>query len=151
MATIYADRYTEVDDKLIPNGNRPSVVGTPFDFLTPHKIGERCGGDFIGYDHNFVLSPTQKATLFGKSLDYIAKVSGERLSLEVYTDQPGVQFYIGNFLGDGPDFRGGVKQVFHGAFCLETQTEPDCINHGIGFYNKGEVYTHSVVYKVTKL
>jgi len=151
VATIYADRYTDVDGKLIPNGNRPSVVGTPFDFLTPHKIGERCGGDFIGYDHNFVLSPTVKAELFGKSLDYIAKVCGKKLCLEVYTDQPGVQFYIGNFLGDGPDFRGNTKQVFHGAFCLETQTEPDCINHGIGFYEKGEVYTHSVVYKVSKL
>ncbi len=150
-AVIYADRYTEVDDKLIPNGNRPCVEGTPFDFKTPHTIGERCGKDFIGYDHNFVLSPSTKATLFGKNLDLACEVRGKRLGLEVYTDQPGVQFYIGNFLGDGPDFRGGVKQVFHGAFCLETQTEPDCINHGIGFYGKGDLYKHSVVYKVVKL
>lgn len=150
-AVIYADRYTEVDDSLIPNGNRPSVEGTPFDFKTPHKIGERCGKDFIGYDHNFILNPEKYETLFGKKLGLIADVKGKRLGMKVYTDQPGVQFYIGNFLGNGPDFRGNTKQVFHGAFCLETQTEPDCINHGIGFYDKGEVYTHSTVYAVEEL
>ncbi|MBE6635938.1 MAG: galactose mutarotase [Ruminococcaceae bacterium] len=150
-AVIYADRYTEVDDLLIPNGNRPAVEGTPFDFKTPHTIGERCGKDFIGYDHNFILSPEKKEVLFGKELGLIADVKGKKLGMKVYTDQPGVQFYIGNFLGNGPDFRGGTKQVFHGAFCLETQTEPDCINHGIGFYNKGDVYTHSTVYAVEEL
>ena len=150
-AVIYADKYTEVDDNLIPNGIRPDVEGTPFDFKTPHKIGERCNDSFIGYDHNFILSPKTFENLFGKELGLIADVSGKNLNMKVYTDQPGVQFYIGNFLGDGPNFRGGVKQVFHGAFCLETQTEPDCINHGIGFYNKGDVYTHSTVYKVEKL
>ena len=148
---IYADKYTEVGEELIPNGIRPYVAGTPFDFRTPHKIGERCGKDFIGYDHNFILSPERREILFGKELALIAEVSGKELSMNVYTDQPGVQFYIGNFLGDGPDFRGNTKQVFHGAFCLETQTEPNCINHGIGFYNEGDVYTHSTVYSVKKL
>ena len=150
-AVIYADRYTEVDDNLIPNGERPSVVGTPFDFTTPHTIGERCNKDFIGYDHNFVLAPTVKKTVVGKELDLIAEVKGDKLAMDVYTDQPGVQFYIGNFLGNGPDFRNNTKQVFHGAFCLETQTEPDCINHGVAFYDKGEVYTHSTVYAVKKI
>ena len=150
-AVIYADRYTEVDDNLIPNGNRPAVEGTPFDFKTPHKIGERCGKDFIGYDHNFILSPEKSEAVFGKELGLIAEVKGKKLGMKVYTDQPGVQFYIGNFLGKGPDFRGNTKQVFHGAFCLETQTEPDCINHGIGFYDTGEVYTHSTVYAVEEL
>ena len=150
-AVIYADRYTEVDDNLIPNGNRPAVEGTPFDFKTPHKIGERCGKDFIGYDHNFILSPEKYENVFGKELGLIAEVKGKKLGMKVYTDQPGVQFYIGNFLGNGPDFKGNTKQVFHGAFCLETQTEPDCINHGIGFYDKGEVYTHSTVYAVEEI
>ena len=151
VAVIYADKYTEVDDTLIPNGNRPDVVGTPFDFKTPHTIGERCGKDFIGYDHNFILNPEKTENLFGKELGLIADVHSKELRMKVYTDQPGVQFYIGNFLGNGPDFRGGTKQVFHGAFCLETQTEPDCINHGIGFYNDGDVYKHSTVYAVEKL
>ena len=151
VAVIYADKYTEVDDNLIPNGIRPSVVGTPFDFTEPHTIGERCGKDFIGYDHNFILAPKATKVLFGKELNYIVDVKGEKLGMKVYTDQPGVQFYIGNFLGNGPAFRGNTKQVFHGAFCLETQTEPDCINHGIGFYNEGDVYTHSTVYSVEKL
>ena len=150
-AVIYADKYTEVDDNLIPNGIRPDVVGTPFDFTTPHKIGERCGADFIGYDHNFILSPKCSATVFGTELPLIAEVCGKKLGMKVYSDQPGVQFYIGNFLGNGPDFRGGTKQVFHGAFCLETQTEPDCINHGKAFYDKGEVYTHRTVYAVEEL
>lgn len=151
VAVIYADTYTEVDENLIPNGVRPSVVGTPFDFTTPHTIGERCNKDFIGYDHNFILSPKVKETVVGKELDLIAEVKGEKLQMNVYTDQPGVQFYIGNFLGNGPAFRNNTKQVFHGAFCLETQTEPDCINHGIGFYEKGETYTHSTVYAIKKL
>lgn len=150
-AVIYADKYTEVDDNLIPNGIRPNVEGTPFDFKTPHKIGERCSKEFIGYDHNFVLSPVKSDVVFGKELPLIAEVRGDKLGMKVYTDQPGVQFYIGNFLGNGPAFRNNTKQVFHGAFCLETQTEPDCINHGIGFYDKDEVYTHTVVYAVEEL
>lgn len=150
VATIYADRYTEVDETLIPNGNHPEVAGTAFDFRTPHEIGERIGGDFIGYDHNFILSPKTSEVLFGRSLPLAATVRGKELCLSVYTDQPGVQFYIGNFLAGKPDFRGGVKRCLHGAFCLETQTEPDCIRHGIGFYDKGEVYRHTTVYRVTK-
>ena len=70
--------------------------------------------------------------------------------MAVYTDQPGVQFYMGNFLKDGPLFRGGFKPIIHGAFCLETQTEPNCINRGVGFYEAGEIYTHSTVYRVYK-
>ena len=151
VAKIYANQYTEVDESLIPNGIRPNVEGTPFDFKTEHTIGERCGEDFIGYDHNFILAPEKYETLFGKKLGLAAEVKGKKLGMKVYTDQPGVQFYIGNFLGNGPDFRGNVKQVFHGAFCLETQTEPDCINHGIGFYDAGDVYTHSTVYAVEEL
>ncbi len=149
-AIIYADRYTEVDSTLIPTGNRPSVKGTVFDFTTSHKIGERIGGDFHGYDHNYVLNPSKFSEFYGKSLGLCAEVWGDKLKMEVYTDQPGVQFYIGNFLGADPDpaFRGNVKKIRHGAFCLETQTEPDCVNHGEGFYEAGETYFHNTVYKV---
>ena len=150
-AIIHSDCYTEVDDNLIPNGNRPSVKGTAFDFTEPHKIGERLDKDFIGYDHNFMLKPTKFAGYAGKTVGLAAEISGKELKLNVYTDQEGIQFYIGNFLGNGPDFKGGVKQVFHGAFCLETQTEPNSVNQGKGFYDKGEVYTHTTVYQVEKL
>lgn len=150
-ATIYADRYTEVGEDLIPDGRRPQVAGTVFDFRTPHPIGERCGEEFIGYDHNFILSPTERAVKCGYELPLAAEVENGKLRLSVYTDQPGVQFYIGNFLGGGPAFRGGTPQVFHGAFCLETQTEPDCIRHGIGFYEAGQTYRHTTVYSVEKI
>ena len=148
-AVIYADTYTEVNENLIPNGEHPAVENTPFDFKTPHEIGERIGGDFIGYDHNFVINPKTHKTFCDKELGLIAEVYGKTLKMEVYTDQPGVQFYIGNFLGNGPDFKGGVKQVRHGAFCLETQTEPNSVNLGVGIYGNGEEYVHTTVYSIS--
>ncbi len=150
-ARIYADRYTEVNENLIPSGIRPSVKDTVFDFTTPRRIGERVGDDFIGYDHNFILCPTVFKEFAGISLGLAAEIENSDMRLSVYTDQPGVQFYIGNFLGNGYDFKGGVKQVRHGAFCLETQTEPNCINHGEGFFDKGDVYSHNTVYTVEKI
>ncbi len=151
IITVYADRFTDVDEKLIPNGKRPAVEGTVFDLKKPTEMGEHLSADFIGYDHNFVLNGQPREVVFGKELALAAEVLGEELSMKVYTDQPGVQFYMGNFLGKGPAFRGGHKPIVHGAFCLETQTEPNCVNLGEGFYEAGEVYTHSTVYKVSKL
>ena len=147
---IHADKYTEVDENLIPNGKRPCVNGTPFDFTEPHEIGERIGGDFIGYDHNFVINSEISKEIYGQSLSLIAEIEADELCMEVYSDQPGVQFYIGNFLGDGPSFKGGVKQIRHGAFCLETQTEPNIINRGEAFYDAGQTYTHTTAYKIKK-
>lgn len=151
--TVYidADRYTEVDGSLIPNGNRPHVSGTVFDFRTPHTIGERIGEDFIGYDHNYLLNGTVRECVDGRELSVAAKVTGERISMTVLTDQEGMQFYIGNFLEGKPDFRGGVRRVLHGAFCMETQTEPDCIRHGRAFYGKGDVYRHTTVYRFAQV
>ncbi len=149
---IFADKYTAVNDNLIPSGEHPSVKGTAFDFTEAHKIGERVGDDFIGYDHNFVLCPDSFAEYSGKKLGLAAKVWNDRLEMKVYTDQPGIQFYIANFLGDNkPLFKGGIKPIKHGAFCLEAQTEPNCINHGEGFYDAGEHYTQTTVYKIEKL
>ena len=150
VATIYADRYTEVDEKLIPNGVRPEVKGCAYDFTSPKKIGECFGKEVDGYDHNFILCPEFSAEFNGKSIPLAASVTNGKLTLNVYTDQPGIQFYTGNFLGGKPDFRGGVKRIKHGAFCLEAQTEPNCINHGIGFYDAGETYTQTTVYEVKK-
>ena len=70
--------------------------------------------------------------------------------MSVYTDRPGIQFYTGNFLGGSPDFKGGVKRIKHGAFCLETQIEPNAINHGVGFYEAGEIYSHNTLYSIER-
>ena len=150
VLTLYANSYTEVDDRLIPNGNRPAVEGTPFDFRSPKRIGEDFGKSVDGYDHNFILCPELNKEFEGDVLPLIASVTNGRLDLNVYTDQPGVQFYTGNFLEGKPDFRGGVKKIKHGAFCLEAQTEPNCINHGIGFYDLGDFYEQTTVYEVVK-
>lgn len=148
---IYADKYTEVGDDLIPNGKNPSVSGTIFDFTEPRRIGEGISEEFDGYDHNYVLSPSRYEEFLGKRAGLAAEVWNCDLKLSVFTDQPGIQFYVGNFLGGGPDFKGGIKQVKHGAFCLETQTEPNCINRGEGFYGKGQVYSHICVYRIEKI
>ena len=150
-AVIYADRYTEVDEWLIPTGKRPSVAGTAFDFNTPHPIGERFSVGFDGYDHNYILSPKTFKTFCGKSVGLAAEIEGERLKLSVYTDQPGMQFYTSNFLEKSASehtFHGGIDPIKHGGLCLEAGTEPNCINHGIGFYDAGEVYTQTTVYQV---
>ena len=148
---IYADRYTEVGEDLIPNGERPEVRGTVFDFNEPHTVGERFSDSFDGYDHNYILSPTVYREYNGKSLGLGAEVWNEDIKLKVYTDRPGLQLYTGNFLGNGPDFKGGLKQVRHGALCLEAQTEPNSVNNGVGFYGKGEIYTQTTVYSVEKM
>lgn len=151
IATIWADRYTEVDENLIPNGERPLVEGTAFDFRSPKKIGESFGKEVDGYDHNFILCPGISAKINDKIIPLAASVTNEKLVLNVYTDQPGVQFYTGNFLEGEPSFRGGVKRIKHGAFCLEAQTEPNSINHGTGFYEAGEAYRQTTVYEVKKV
>jgi aldose 1-epimerase len=150
LIKIDADHYTEVDEHLIPTGNRPSVEGTVFDLRDFKKMGYACP-EFLGFDHNFMLSGALDKEIFGKKLRLAAVARGTSLELETYTDQEGVQFYMGNFLHKAPAMRWGFPALFHGAFCLETQTEPNCVNQGRGFYEAGDVYTHSVVYKVNKL
>ena len=130
---IPADYYTPVDSGLIPTGEIASVEGTPFDFRTPTAIGKRVNDDNQqlkfgrGYDHNWVLDATAK----NKELHLAAKIT-EPVSgrvMEVLTNEPGIQFYGGNFL-DGKDFgKGGIPYQFRTAFCLETQHFPDSPNH----------------------
>ena len=149
---IYAKEYTEVDDNLIPTGNRPTVFGTPFDFYTEAKrIGERYTEDFNGYDHNFHLATISTELVCGMELPLVAVANNDSLQLSMYTNQTDVQFYTGNFLEGQPDFDSGKKAILHGGFCLEAQIEPNSVNHGIGIYDKGEVYTNTIIYKVEKL
>lgn len=144
---IWAETYTEVDEKLIPTGNRPSVSGTPFDLREPKRIGDAYTSSFEGYDHNMILSPDTYKEFEGEKIGLAATLENSKMIMNMYTDQPGVQFYAGNFLGDGADFKGGVPQVRNGALCLEAQTEPDCINHGEAIYSKGEEYKQLTVYE----
>lgn len=145
---ILADAYTAVDDELIPTGERPAVRGTPFDLNELREIGTLPDGSSFCYDHNFILSRRIYENVMGYDLALAAEVVGDDLRMTVYTDQPGVQFYTANHFGDGPDFHGGKKSVKYGAFCLETQTEPDSVRHGVGFTDKDGIYRHTTVYKI---
>ncbi len=131
LVTINADRYTPVDKTLIPTGEVAPVAGTPFDFRTPHTIGERIGVNDEqltygrGYDHNFVLNRK------GTSLELAARVVEPQSGrvLEVLTTQPGLQFYTGNQLDGSIHGKGGAVYRQHAAFCMETQHFPDSPNH----------------------
>ena len=148
---IYADKYSEVDDALIPTGNHPDVSGSVFDLREPKSLRDAVKDGFFGYDHNFLLSPTEFSEFKGKRLGLAAVAFTDTKRLSTYTDMKNIQFYMGNFLSGEPDFEGGVKKVGHGAFCLETQTEPNAVNHGIGIYGKDEVYTHTTAYVLEKI
>ncbi len=122
---LSADRYTPVDEGLIPTGELRAVASTPFDFTTPHTVGERIAQVEGGYDHNFVLNKDgDELTLAAR----VAEPSSGRV-MEIFTTEPGIQFYAGNFL-DG-SITGKVGKVYHKhyGFCLETQHFPDSPNH----------------------
>lgn len=125
--TIHADKYLPIDATSIPTGELAAVKGTPMDFTTPHKIGERIDElkkpphETKGYDHCYVLRG-QDGKLAPAALAY-DPASGR--TMEISTTEPGVQLYCGNFL-DGSEGTGGFKQ--HDAFCLETQHFPDSPN-----------------------
>ncbi|MES2392261.1 MAG: aldose epimerase family protein [Acidobacteriota bacterium] len=129
--TLHADKYTPVDSTLIPTGEIASVHGTPFDFTKPMTIGSRIdaknqqlefGG---GYDHNFVVDGA--AGHLRPAAKVYDPASGRVLLVE--TDQPGVQFYSGNFLNGGVTGVGGKPYQKRSALCLETQHFPDSPNH----------------------
>ena len=121
---IDADNYTPVDSTLIPTGQISSVKNTPFDFTKAEKIGSRIDSVKGGYDHNFVLNSKDGA------LNLVATVtdsiSGRKL--EVFTTEPGLQFYTGNFLNGSIKTSDGKSIQQHAAFCLETQHFPDSPN-----------------------
>ena len=126
---IAADRFTPIDSTLIPTGELRDVAGTPFDFRTPVRIGARIGETNeqltfgLGYDHNWVLS---KEPGYGLAARVTEPVSGR--VMEVYTTEPGLQFYSGNFL-DGTNIgKGGKAYRYRYGFCLETQHYPDSPN-----------------------
>lgn len=115
-----------------------------------HFTGSDVGLLLNYYDNNMILSPTSYKLFDEQKLGLVAIAENDKLSMNVYTDQPGMQLYIGYFLGKGPDFKGGIPQIQYGGFFLETQTEPNCVKHGEGIYHSGEKYRHYTVYEFHK-
>ncbi len=152
---INADQYTPVDSTLIPLGKHENVQGTPFDFTNPTAIGARVNDSANqqlkfgkGYDHNFVLRDSSKA------MKHAATITGDSsgVVMTVHTQEPGLQFYGGNFMKSKNTFKGGSKDDFRTAFCLETQHFPDAPNQPSfpsTVLNPGQVYQTSSVYKFT--
>jgi aldose 1-epimerase len=152
---IDADAYTPVDATLIPTGEVADVEGTPFDFRAPKRIGTgiRSGDEQIvlgrGYDHNFVLSREEDGALELGARVY-EPISGR--GLEVWTTEPGIQFYTGNFLdGTLVGSSGGMYRQGD-AFCLETQHFPDSPNQAefpSTTLMPGDTYQTTTIYKFT--
>jgi len=144
---IDADRYTAVNDKLIPTGQLPSVKNTPMDFTKAKRIGNDIDKVKGGFDHNWVLNKKDASLSLIATLYHPA--SGR--FMEVSTTQPGVQFYTGNFLdGTLTGGKNGAKYVQHSGLCLETQHFPDSPNQPSfpsTVLKPGETYHQVTVYK----
>lgn len=153
---INADRFTAINDEAIPTGELPLVENTPFDFRSPHLVGERINSDDEqlkngnGYDHNFVLNKTHE-----KELSLAARVHEKNSGrvLEVFTQEPGIQFYTGNWM-DGSLTGKGWNYTRRCGLCLEPQHFPDSPNQP-NFPNTilrpGEEYTSVMSYKFSVL
>jgi len=145
---ISASKYNVVDSPLIPTGELREVKGTPFDFTVAKPIGKdlvAAGGKPIGFDHNFVLD-TKSITELAVSVS--DPTSGR--SIEVFTDQPGVQFYSGNFLDGTITGKSGIVYQQYSGFCLETQHFPDSPNQAAfptTILKPGEKYHTTTIYK----
>ena len=154
ILTLDADTYLPTDERLIPTGELRSVFGTPFDFRSPKRIGEDISSDNVdiklggGYDHclNFAGGETAEPVKRGELYE---EKSGR--VMELYTNQPCVQLYTGNFLtNEKYPFKGGYPQSIQTFVCLETQHMPDSINQ-IGFTDcvlrPGEKYDFTTEYR----
>jgi aldose 1-epimerase len=144
---LNADKYTPVDDKLIPTGEVLDVKNTPMDFTQAKTIGRDIQQVKGGYDHNWALNGSVNELKTAATL--YEPTSGRYM--EVLTTQPGIQFYTGNFLDGTLRFtKKGLRYVQHGALCLETQHYPDSPNQS-AFPNTilkpGEMYRQTTVYK----
>lgn len=145
-----ADHYTPTDETSIPTGEIAPVEGTPMDFRAPKTVGRDIEQDFEalnfgkGYDHNWCLNNGGK---FGK----IATLTGDKtgLTMDVYTDLPGVQIYTGNFILEEPG-KGGFTYLHRAGICFETQYYPDSVNHPnfpSPILRSGEIYRTSTEFK----
>lgn len=152
VMTINADRFTPVDANLIPTGELASLDNSPLDFRTPTAIGERINSDDEqiklgnGYDHNFVLNVADSGLTFAAKVT--SPVSG--INMAVFTNEPGLQFYGGNFISGKETGKYGKVYGYRNALCLETQHFPDSPNKAdfpSVVLNPGENYYSICVYK----
>ncbi|MCW3088321.1 MAG: galactose mutarotase [Sediminibacterium sp.] len=143
---INANQYTEVNEQLIPTGKSPEVKGTPMDFNVAKPIGKEIAAVKGGYDHNWLLNktgaePQKAASLYDPSSGRV---------LDVFTTEPGIQFYTGNFLDSTLHGKNNWVYGQHAALCLETQHYPDSPNQP-AFPNTilkpGETYRHTTVFR----
>ncbi len=151
--TLFASQFTPVDEGLIPTGELLPVAGTPLDFTSPHSIGERIDDPHpqmaraAGYDHNFVLdhSPGQLAL----AACVCEPESGR--TMEVFTTEPGIQFYSGNFLDGSLRGKSGAAYGHRSGFCLETQHCPNSPNlpqFPSTILRPGETFRSTTIYKL---
>ncbi len=149
---IKADKYCAIDAGAIPLEGLADVEGTPFDFRTATAIGARVEEDNqqlkngLGYDHNWCIKDSRDGKL--EHVATLSEASSGR-KLDVYTTEPGLQFYGGNYL-DGLKGKGGETYEFRGALCLEAQTFPDSPNRPdfpSAVLRPGETYTQTTVYQ----
>ena len=152
LLTVNADSYTPVDSTFMTTGEIAPVADTPMDFRTPTPIGERIGQDFEqlkngnGIDHNWVLNTRGNIAEACASLE--SPATGIRL--DVYTTEPGIQVYCGNFLDGTVKGKKGIAYGFRAAVCLETQKYPDTPNKPewpSAVLRPGEKYESRCIYK----
>jgi aldose 1-epimerase len=149
--TIHADQFLPTDAGLIPTGELAPVADTPFDFTAATAIGKRVGVENEalklggGYDHCWVLRD-------GEGVRHAATLHDPKTgrSMEIHTDQPGLQFYGGNFLDGTATGKGGDKYPHRSACCLETQVFPDSPNQKEfpnSILKPGETYSHTMIHR----
>ena len=153
VVTINADKFTPVDANLIPTGELRAVKGTPLDFTTPTVVGARIenADDQLklgkGYDHNWVLNQKSAGALTHAAT--VSEPTSGRV-MEVWTTEPGMQFYSGNFLDSSITGKGGWTYAFRNGFCMEPQHFPDSPNHPsfpTTVLKPGQIYKNTIIYK----
>ena len=149
-----ADSFTPIDSTFMTSGEIRTVEGTPFDFRKGKTVGQDINAEDeqlrngLGYDHNMVLNTDGNLSMLaGKITD-----SGSGISMEIYTTEPGIQFYTGNFLDGKVKGKKGIAYPRRSAICVETQhypNSPNLSNYPSTVLRPGEIYSSSCIYKFT--
>lgn len=157
VVTINADKFTPVDANLIPTGLLQPVKGTPLDFTSPTVVGARIENADEqlklgkGYDHNWVLNQRSPGALTHAAT--VSEPTSGRV-MEVWTTEPGMQFYTGNFLDSTITGKGGWTYAFRNGFCMEPQHFPDSPNQAnfpTTVLKPGQIYKNTIIYKFSVL